>query len=839
MSSARMDHGLNGPPLVERDKEQGKGSQAPKQNKLQVVMVFHKHALLKLMLKREQRCVLANTLNAHMDHGLIGQQPVERDREVGKCSQAQKQNKPRTVMGFHKHVQQNLTLKREPKCLKISYNIGSCKYVECPYGPWSDWTTTCGDGQRARKRNPTPQKKEAESCDGLPQTCSTKLEVEKRTKKCQCDFVECKYTEWSEWTPKCGKNMARKRTLQTIKKTIEKESCDGLPQTCIGDAEQTEKKDELCECDTVKCVQQWSAWSASCGLATRTLRFVKVPIKVKKESCEGLKTTCPNVTETQTDDLFCEKTQPPVTTAPPSDAICGAGYKPIGCFKSNKETQNAFSEILFVERHVKSKTFSFHDYLSSFVCRCATKARFRKFNFFAVSSEGQCLGGKDDDDSWSKHSAVVAKECNNSYHQQCSEATPICFGAEQTLFAYKTELFVQHFLALVVTYVKAYSQICRIDLGIILDDSGSIKHWGFEQEKKFIRDVTRHLHVSSSNTRVSVMTFSTHPRMRIFFRDGSAQNWNSLNWALNGIRHSDGQSQSGHSKLSYVATLLKNNFVNIISIGVGYSVRRSELELIASRPIHQHVFQVRDAGALNRIINTALPKRFPIVGQCDYVECKYTEWSNWTPKCGKNMARKRTLQTIKKTIEKKSCDGLPQTCTGDAEQTEKKDELCECDTFKCIQQWSAWSASCGLVTRTLRFIKVPINVKNESCARLVITCPNVTETQTDDLFSSDVICGAGYKPMGCFKNNKETRNAFSEILFVEKHALKQPSLDSENSTSLRCHQKVDVWREKMTMTVGVNTVLLLRRSAKIRIINSAVRRNQSALELSKPSLRIK
>ena len=52
-----MDHGLNGPPLVERDKEQEKGSQALKQNKPQVVMVFHKHALLILMLKREQRCV--------------------------------------------------------------------------------------------------------------------------------------------------------------------------------------------------------------------------------------------------------------------------------------------------------------------------------------------------------------------------------------------------------------------------------------------------------------------------------------------------------------------------------------------------------------------------------------------------------------------------------------------------------------------------------------------------------------------------------------------------------------------------------------------------------------
>ena len=81
------------------------------------------------------------------------------------------------------------------------------------------------------------------------------------------------------------------------------------------------------------------------------------------------------------------------------------------------------------------------------------------------------------------------------------------------------------------------AQICRIDLGIILDDSGSIKHWGFEEEKNFVRSVARQLHISSTNTRVSVMTFSTGPRMRIHFRDRAGQDKNSLHWALNGIRH--------------------------------------------------------------------------------------------------------------------------------------------------------------------------------------------------------------------------------------------------------------------------------------------------------------
>ena len=62
----------------------------------------------------------------------------------------------------------------------------------------------------------------------------------------------------------------------------------------------------LGECDAVRCVAQWSAWSATCGLAKRTLRFVAVPYKVKQESCDGVKTKCPDVEETQVDDLPCK-----------------------------------------------------------------------------------------------------------------------------------------------------------------------------------------------------------------------------------------------------------------------------------------------------------------------------------------------------------------------------------------------------------------------------------------------------------------------------------------------------------------------------------------------------
>ena len=60
------------------------------------------------------------------------------------------------------------------------------------------------------------------------------------------------------------------------------------------------------ECDAVRCELQWSAWSATCGLATRKLRNVEIPIKVKQESCDNVKKTCEKIEETQTDDFFCK-----------------------------------------------------------------------------------------------------------------------------------------------------------------------------------------------------------------------------------------------------------------------------------------------------------------------------------------------------------------------------------------------------------------------------------------------------------------------------------------------------------------------------------------------------
>ncbi len=62
---------------------------------------------------------------------------------------------------------------------------GTCNFVECEYGPWSVWTTTCGAGERARKLVPTQKTEKRASCDGLAQSCSKTPDVQKRTELCK------------------------------------------------------------------------------------------------------------------------------------------------------------------------------------------------------------------------------------------------------------------------------------------------------------------------------------------------------------------------------------------------------------------------------------------------------------------------------------------------------------------------------------------------------------------------------------------------------------------------------------------------------------------------------
>ena len=66
----------------------------------------------------------------------------------------------------------------------------------------------------------------------------------------------------------------------------------------------------------------------------------------------------------------------------------------------------------------------------------------------------------------------------------------------------------------------------------------------------------------------------------------------------------DGRSQSDKKVLEREATLLQDQFINIMGIGIGNQVRRTELELIASEPTGYHVFLVTGLDVLSRVAST-------------------------------------------------------------------------------------------------------------------------------------------------------------------------------------------------------------------------------------------
>ena len=54
-------------------------------------------------------------------------------------------------------------------------------------------------------------------------------------------------------------------------------------------------------------------------------------------------------------------------------------------------------------------------------------------------------------------------------------------------------------------------RICtkKIDLGFILDSSGSIGRYSFDKTKSFVKDLTNYFTISQNSTRVSVMSYAT------------------------------------------------------------------------------------------------------------------------------------------------------------------------------------------------------------------------------------------------------------------------------------------------------------------------------------------
>jgi len=175
-------------------------------------------------------------------------------------------------------------------------------------------------------------------------------------------------------------------------------------------------------------------------------------------------------------------------------------------------------------------------------------------------------------------------------------------------------------------------QVCRkriFDLTIIVDGSGSIDKADFAKAVKFIGDLVNTLGISTKGINVKLIQFSD--RVRVYTKLTGNKSYidqalatlgkeqmnsvtytnKALETAYNEIRHykrpvdqvvmvmTDGKSTDGNLS---AARKVQGLGAKVFAIGVGSGIDQGELEEIASNPDKDHLFEIDDFNALDRIL---------------------------------------------------------------------------------------------------------------------------------------------------------------------------------------------------------------------------------------------
>lgn len=179
--------------------------------------------------------------------------------------------------------------------------------------------------------------------------------------------------------------------------------------------------------------------------------------------------------------------------------------------------------------------------------------------------------------------------------------------------------------------------LCIVDCGaadilIMMDETGTVGPYNFNTMKMFVKEFIRGL--NSLSLRFSALTFSSSVTKIFGFR-----NFSSLSVIMSEIdrvRYSSGGSTETDKALRYARTsmfnttrtdaskvvilitdgvstnqektqeeaaLLRSQGVRIFSIGVGRSITKEGLSLIASLPSDEHIFQVSSFNTLSQILS--------------------------------------------------------------------------------------------------------------------------------------------------------------------------------------------------------------------------------------------
>ncbi|XP_028415701.1 matrilin-2-like [Dendronephthya gigantea] len=172
----------------------------------------------------------------------------------------------------------------------------------------------------------------------------------------------------------------------------------------------------------------------------------------------------------------------------------------------------------------------------------------------------------------------------------------------------------------------------KVDLGFMLDSSGSIGSSNFDKTKSFIKDITDYFNISPNNTRVAVMSYATLSTVHFSFSrkfvsrqdlhstiDSIPYSGGGTNTAqalikayaemfndsqVTGVKKvlivfTDGQSSAN---VYHPAQQLKNIGVIIFSIGIGSGINVLELRTMASAPADDHVFLLNNFNEFSSLV---------------------------------------------------------------------------------------------------------------------------------------------------------------------------------------------------------------------------------------------
>lgn len=99
----------------------------------------------------------------------------------------------------------------------------------------------------------------------------------------------------------------------------------------------------------------------------------------------------------------------------------------------------------------------------------------------------------------------------------------------------------------------------KVDLGFLLDSSGSVERENFEKMKSFVKRLTNHFKISPNFTRVAMITYDTRVRVRFLFSE-LYESQEELDTAIDNVGYTGGGTNTGAAlTMAYTVMFNPNN----------------------------------------------------------------------------------------------------------------------------------------------------------------------------------------------------------------------------------------------------------------------------------------